>query len=225
LPSTAGIDGTIFWTAPAGFPWEVTLSAGPVPDFSNRASDTSLGAILPQDGKLYPTRLDFRGVSTKPDRTIFDYELDLGNDQRAAFTETVSTFRQPLANGVRRHVEVDLPRGRFVWLNASTADQPPTWVAGPNDSGTLDADTKSAPAHAVLKVQQAGRRYVLHLRGKAAGADWLSIKRGATWSVVLRLPPPGDAVKASADLAVLKPFDDDPQTQDKIAADALAAQN
>jgi mono/diheme cytochrome c family protein len=220
----AGIDGTIFWTAPTGFPWDVTPSAGPTPDFSNRGSDTSLGAILPQDGKLYPTRLDFHAVHPKPDRTIFDYTLDLGDDRQAAFTENVSTFRQPLAIGVRRQAEVSIPRGHFVWLNVSSADQPPAWAAGPQNSGTLDADTQAAPANAVLKIVQGGKRYVLHQRGKLSRADWLATKRGNSWSLAVRIPPPADSARAHLDLVLLKPFDDDPQTQDKVAAEELLKQ-
>jgi mono/diheme cytochrome c family protein len=218
----AGIDGTIFWTAPAGFPWDVTPSAGPIPDFSNRGSDTSLGAILPQDGKLYPTRLDFHAVRPRPDRTIFDYTLDLGEGQHAVFTESIATFRQPLAIGVRREAELAVPRGHFVWLNVSLADQPPIWTAGPQNSGTLDTDNQSAPSSAVLKIVQNGKRYVLHQRGTLSRADWLATKRGNTWSLAVRIPPPADSAKAHLDLVVLKPFDDDPQTQDKVAAEEFA---
>lgn len=218
----AGIDGTIFWTAPAGFPWEVTPSASPVPDFSKRGSDTSLGAIAPHDGKLYPTRLDFRALHTAPDRTAFDYELDLGNNQRGAFTEAVSTFRQSLAIGVRRKIEAAVPRGQFVWFNVSSADQSPVWVNSAKESGTLDAETKTAPASAVLKFQQEGKRYVAHLRGKTSGAEWLAVKRGDRWSVLLRIPSGAEAAKTSLEIVILRPFDDDPQTQEKVAAEELA---
>ena len=217
----ASIDGTIFWTAPAGFPWEVTPSAGPIPDFTDRGSDTSLGAIIPQDGKLHPTRLDFRAVHTHPDRTTFDYVLDLGDERRAAFTETVATFRQSLAIGVRRTAQVAVPRGQFVWLNVGWADRPPDWVARPNESGTLDAETKAAPAHAVLKIVQGGKRFVVHLRGKPDHAEWLAVKRGDRWSVVLRLISSGEPAQSNIDLAILKPVDDDPTTQDKVVVEEL----
>jgi mono/diheme cytochrome c family protein len=217
----AGIDGAIFWTAPAGFPWEITPSASPIPDYSNRGGDTSLGAILPQDGKLYPTRLDFRAVHPKPDCTTFDYDLDLGEGKRAAFQETVSTLRLPLAIGVRRVTESAVPLGHFVWLHVSSADQPPTWVTAGGASGVLDADTKTVPAGAVIKVAQAGKRFVLHQRAKTSHADWLAAKRGDRWSVVLRVPSPGDSTRTFLDVAVLKPFDDDPQTQDKVAGEEL----
>ena len=217
----AGIDGAIFWTAPAGFPWEVTPSASPIPDFSNRDSDTSLGAILPQDGKLYPTRLDFRAVHPRPDRTIFDYDLDLGEGKRAGFRETVSAFRLPLAIGVRRTAEADVPPGHFVWLNVSLADQPPAWIAAGSDSGVLDAESKAAPPGAVLKLVQGGRRYVVHQRGTSSRGDWLATKHGDRWSLVLRIASPEGSARALLDLAVLKPFDDDPRTQDKVAAEEL----
>ena len=213
----AGIDGTIFWTAPAGFPWDVTPSASPVPDFSNRGSDTSLGAIAPQDGKLYPTRLDFRKVHTKLDRTIFEYELGLGDDRKAAFVETVSTLRRPLAVGVRRKTETVVPRGQFLWLNVSLADQPPAWTASANETGALDDEAKAAPAAAVVRFRQGGKRFVAHLRGKDSSAAWLSAKRGDRWSLMLRIPAAGEPASAGVDLVILRPFDDDPQTQEKVA--------
>ena len=108
-----------------------------------------------------------------------------------------------------------------MWLNVSSADQPPTWTAGPQNSGTLDTDNQSAPSSAVLKIVQNGKRYVLHQRGKLSRADWLATKRGNTWSLAVRIPPPADSAKAHLDLVLLKPFDDDPQTQDKVAAEEL----
>ncbi len=215
--SQAGIDGAIFWKAPAGFPWDVTPSASPVPDFSNRGSDTSLGAIAPQDGKLYPTRLDFRKVHTKLDRTIFEYELALGDDRKAALVETVSTLRRPLAVGVRRKTEATVPRGQFLWLHVSFADQPPAWTVSAKELGTLDDESKAAPATAVVRFQQGGKRFVAHLREKDSGAAWLSAKRGDRWSLVLRIPSAGEPPRAGVDLVILRPFDDDPQTQEKVA--------
>jgi mono/diheme cytochrome c family protein len=216
----AGIEGAVFWTAPAGFPWEVTPSASPVPDFSKRGNDTSLGAVAPQDGKLYPSRLDFRKVYTKRDCTTFEYELDLREDRKAAFSETVSTIRRPLAVGVHRQTEALVPRGQFLWLNVSSADQPPRWTATANEAGTLDDETKVAPATAVVRVQQGGKRYVIHLRGMNSQAAWLAAKRGDRWSLILRIPSAGEPARAGVDLVILRPFDDDPQTQEKVADEA-----
>ena len=91
----------------------------------------------------------------------------------------------------------------------------------PQNSGTLDADTQAAPSNAVLKIVQNGKRYVLHQRGKLSRADWLATKRGNIWSLAVRVPPPADSAKARLDLVLLKPFDDDPQTQEKVAAEEL----
>ena len=38
----AKIKGAVFWHAPQGFPWDVSSSAGVVPDFTKRGSDTAL---------------------------------------------------------------------------------------------------------------------------------------------------------------------------------------
>lgn len=218
----AGIEGSVFWTGPAGFPWEVTPSAEPLPDFSKRGDDTTLGAVAPQDGKLYPTRLNFRSYKGAKDRTTFHYDLDLGEGKSAGFSETVSTFRQGLATGVSREATVNVPGGRLVWLNAALADQPPEWQAA-GSSGVLDGETKAAPGNAAIKIVQGGKRLVLHARGASPGAEWLAAKRGNTWSVMLRLPSSGQPPAAKVNLVVLKPLDDQAATTDRVVSEELGA--
>lgn len=217
----AGIDGAIFWSAPAGFPWEVTPSSEPVPDLSGRGTDTTLGAITPQDGQLHPSRLNFRTYRTLGDRTSFEYDLELGQERSSRFTETVATFREGLTTGVSRDVAIVAPAGSIVWLHAAMLDQPPEWEAAASQRGTLDADNKAAPANAVLSGIQDSRRFALHLRGSSPGVEWLSVKRGDRWSLVLRLPTAGDPAQAKLHLVLLKPIDDQEPTTKKVVAEEL----
>ena len=73
----ARIKGPVFWHSPTGFPWDLTVSANSIPDFATHANDTALGAALPQDGKLHPTRLDFHGYRLVDGDPQFRYELRL----------------------------------------------------------------------------------------------------------------------------------------------------
>lgn len=213
----AAIEGAVFWTAPAGFPWEVTGSSAAVPDFSNRGSDTSLGAIAPQDGKLYPTRLNFRKLQSHPDRTTLAYELELGDDRVATFAETVATFRTELAIGITRDFVITTPLGQFVWLSAAMADQPPDWQTADGRRGRLDFGDKTAPGAAVVSFVQNGRRYVVDQRDGSVESDWLAVERGDRWSLVLRVPAHGEPPQTAIHLRLLKPIDDQPPTQARVA--------
>lgn len=217
----AGLEGALFWTAPPGFPWDVTPSAADAPDFSKRGSDTSLGAILPEDGKLYPTRLNFKKIHAFPDRTTFSYELDLDREQTASFVETVAVFRNELATGLSRTIKATAPTGRFLWLNAAVADEAPVWATANGDVGTFDGTPHAAPGSAVIKLVSGGKRFVLHQRNASADSDWLAVKRGDAWSVILRAPVRGTPATAELQLVHLKPLDDQLPTTERVAAQEL----
>ena len=180
------LKGPMFWKSPEGFPWDVTPSSTPIPDFSGREKDVSLGAILTLDAKFQPTRLDFRGYSLTPAGPTFKYELQLDGDQRAKFRETVVSLHTDLANGLVRDATVQTPAGRTVWLNAAAADAAPQWSTPDGHSGQLDEIDKTAPADAVIRCTQAGKPVVLHLRGAPAGTVWQAMKQGGHWAVVVR---------------------------------------
>jgi hypothetical protein len=215
------LEGALFWTAPPGFPWDVTPSASNLPDYSQRGADTSLGAILPEDGKLHPSRVHFRKLKTLPDRTTFHYELDLDEDASASFTETVATFRNDLASGITRDISAAAPQGNFLWLHVAEADEAPTWITRNGKSGRFDGSAHAAPALAVVKLSSGGRRFVLHQRNHAADCDWLAIPQGGSWSVILRCAVQGTPPSAEMQVVVLKPLDDQPVTSDRVAEQEL----
>jgi hypothetical protein len=209
----AGIKGPIFWTAPGGFPWDVTASASPAPDFTGHEADTALGAALPDDGQLHPRRLHFRGYRTGGDGArgngpTFRYELDLPDDRRAKFVESVSPLKSDAAVGVLRVAEVTAPVGGFVWLKVAEADAPPSWQTAAGDRGTLSAARPVAPAEAVLQLTQQGRPLVLRLRHTSAGAGWMVAEQGGKWAVLVRLPCPADGAPATLALALWTPVEE-----------------
>jgi cbb3-type cytochrome oxidase cytochrome c subunit len=199
------LKGPMFWKSPEGFPWDVTPSATPIPDFSGREKDVSLGAILTLDAKFQPTRLDFRGYSLTPDGPTFQYELQLDGDRRAKFRETVVSLHTELANGLLRDATVQAPAGRTVWLNAAAADAAPQWSTPDGHSGQLDEIDKTAPADAVIRCTQSGKPVVLHLRGAPAGTVWQAMKQGGHWAVVVRTSPTGDATESHLVIAIMSP--------------------
>lgn len=201
----ARLKGPVFWHSPAGFPWDVTVSAGAVPDFTGRGTDTSLGAALPYDGKLHPTRLDFRGYHLDEAGPTFRFELQLEGGSRAKFTEQVISLQTPPANGALRRTTAAAPANQTVWLNVATAEQPPHWSTADGKSGQLDSPEKSAPADAVIRVVQEGKPVVVHLRAAPPGAVWLAAKQANHWCLAVRMPAAGDDKPAKLDLAVLCP--------------------
>ncbi len=218
----AGIKGPIFWRSPPGFPWDVTNSAGVVPDFSKRGGDTSLGAELPQDGKLYPTRLDFKGYHLDEAGPTFRYQLQLDPpNTRASFTEQVVALHTDGAGGVLRLATVAAPSGQTVWLQVAVSDRPPKCRSADGATSTLDAPEKSAPAEGVLTCVQQGKPLIVHLRAAPAGGHWLVSRVGGSWSVVLRFPATRDVSPARLNLVELVPVNE-AQASSVIAAEAQA---
>jgi mono/diheme cytochrome c family protein len=204
----AGIKGTMFWTSPEGFPWDVSTSADAPPDFTGRGKDTSLGAELPHDGQLHPTRLHFRGYRTGETAPMFRFELELDEDHNASFSESVSSLNSELAMGVLRETTITAPAGRTIWLNAALADKPPAWQTADGKTGLLDSSGRSAPGSALLNIVQQGKPLLLHLRSVSSGADWCVQERGGKWCLMVRLPTPKDASEARLSLVVLRPNND-----------------
>jgi cbb3-type cytochrome oxidase cytochrome c subunit len=210
------LKGPVFWKSPGGFPWDVTPSSSPIPDFSGRDKDISLGAILKLDAPFQPTRLDFRGYQLTPGGPTFRYELQLGAGERARFHETVVSLHTDLANGVLRDATVETPAGRTVWLNAADADEAPQWTTADGHSGQLDEIDKTAPADAVVRCKQDGKPVLLHLRSAPEGTVWQAMKQGGRWAVVLRDSLNGSATEARLVLAVLCPVN--PAAAEPVAA-------
>ena len=160
-----GLKGPVFWKSPAGFPWDVTESSSPIPDFSGRGSDVSLGAILKLDAKFRcrPVWIS-SGYQLTAGGPTFRYELQLDGGQRAKFHETARSLHTDLADGVLRDATVEAPAGRIVWLNTADADAAPQWSTADGHSGQLDEIDKTAPAEALVRSMQDGKPLLLHLR-------------------------------------------------------------
>ena len=200
----AGIKGATFWTAPEGFPWTVTSSASEIPDYTQRGTDTSLGAELPHDGQLHPVKLHFTGYKTSAVGPEFRYRLDLDNERLAEFTEHVETLAAPSGPGLRREVSVKVPRGQFVWLQVGIPESPPQWLSKTNEQGELkDGETESA-AKALL-IRQGGQVYYLFLKEPDPGAVWLTQQQGNQRRLLLRLPSVGEKGGVSVSLHLWKP--------------------
>jgi hypothetical protein len=204
----ARVKGSIFWRSPAGFPWDVTASAGAVPDFTERGTDTSLGAALPYDGKLHPTRLDFRGYHLDERGPTFRYELQLDGGKKASFTEQVISVHTASANGTLRSATTAAPADQTIWLNAAVAERAPEWTTADGRSGQFDAPEKSAPGDAVLRFMQDGKPIVIHLRTVPAGAVWVAAKQKDKTFLILRLPTAGEGKPVQLQLATLSPVND-----------------
>ncbi len=213
-----GIKGSVFWHSPAGFPWDVTLSPNTVPDFSTHGNDTSLGAALPHDGKLYSTRLDFHGYQLTEHGPTFRYELHLDGDHSATFRERVVSLVASAAgaNGALQNAEVSAPPDRTIWLQAALAETGgggPQWIGPGGTSGQLDAADKTAPADAAIRCVQDGKPLVLHLRAAPPGAVWSVVNHDNQFYVLLHFPAAGPNSPVRLSLAVLSPTGDPAATQ------------
>jgi hypothetical protein len=201
----AQVKGPVFWRSPAGFPWDATSSAGAPPNFSNRGDDTSLGAILPHDGKLHPTRLDFKGYKLTDGGPTFRYELRLDGGHVARFTEQVTGMRVATASGVLRAATVSAPADQLIWLNVAASDQPPEWTTADGRSGKLDKPEQSAPASAIVRCHESARPRVFHLREAPAGGAWIVARQANQWELLLRFAAARDDKPVGLSLIELTP--------------------
>jgi mono/diheme cytochrome c family protein len=208
---SARIKGPVFWHSPAGFPWDLTASPNSIPDFATHANDTRLGAALPQDGKLHPTRLDFHGYRLIDGDPQFRYELHVDGEQSASFAEqivAIAASQGSPANGTLRKAEISAPAERTVWLQAALSEDAPHWTTVDGSSGVLESPDKSAPAEAVLLAKQEGKPLVLHLRSAPSGATWIAAKQNGRYAVLLRFSAAGPTVATRLSLAALSPTGD-----------------
>lgn len=213
--------GPVFWTAPEGFPWDVAASAGVVPDFAGRGSDTALGAELPHDGQLHPSRLRFRGYSVADSGPVFRYVLNLGEGRRAAFRETVRSLETQAAWGAEREFVVTAPAGGVAWLNVAILDGDATWRRGDGRHGTLDDEHPTTPADAVVQVTQQGRPLVLRLRNASDGVAWRLSRQGGATTLLVRVPIGNEPAEGRLTLRLQSPRDDRPETLGTVLAGEL----
>lgn len=211
----AGIKGAIFWTSPAGFPWEVTDSTGVVPDFTNRGKDTAWGAELPHDGQLHPSRLHFKSYSTKSDRPMFQYELDLPDGRKAGFKEQIRSLKDNLSAGVEREFEIQGHPGQFAWFHVARLDSPPEWMVDDARKGTMTIDG-TAPVEGVVIGKMDGKPIVFSIKNCTTNAHWKLVDQGGKSTLVVRIPFEGSPPSCQLKLLIRRPVDELPTTLNEI---------
>lgn len=225
----AGIEGEIFWRSPSGFPWDITSGANELPDFTKRGEDTALGAILPDDKKLHPARIDFLGYRLSPQGPHFEYVLydripDAlgtnvvdGRKQLARFEENVQPFATPTLRGVTRRVSIDAASGSFVWLNAADCETPPTIHRPGSEPQVMQPNEPVVAASVVCEATQNGAPMLITASESAAGSEWVLVKSDSGFRLLLAMPATDQAVHATISVAV--PTETSPEAVQKAVAE------
>ena len=182
----ADLEGNVFWNSPAGFPWDVTPSSDPIPDFAKRANDPVYG-FASTDVKRYDRLVHFRGYkNAAKELPTLNYTFDLGGGQTATFAETLNTLRSDLATGVLRDVVITAPSGNFVWLDVATCDSLPSWRSADGKTGQFAPGEEAVPASASVLTNQQGKPIVLHTRAAPPNAVWVISEKDGKRTLMLR---------------------------------------
>jgi cbb3-type cytochrome oxidase cytochrome c subunit len=215
----ARILGQRFWTAPPGHPWGLTANGKIPPDFLARAKHPAFGHPLPDDPpRSYdgPKAVQFQGYRLAPDgRPTFRYRLDEGG--RGAVLEVAETpapLQSPLANGLSRQLEVQLPRDYHTWFLAGRSTAPPrifthTGQEQKRDGTTEDVGSPTAGQRVVL--YEGVRAVVIEARNWPQGAKWRFVPAQPNgWLALVQIPPPATpgVVRCTVDLWALPKNDD-----------------
>jgi len=216
----AHVLGKIFWTAPAGCPWEITPAEASPPSFAGRAEDGSLGALL-KDSKLHPARYSFGGYSLSAFGPTFRYRI-AAEDGKATLTvaEHLDTLKAEAGQGVLRELKLGIPRGRSAWLHIVESDTEPTLMKAAA-TAPLSNEKQAAEPTSLIRVEQAGQPLLLRVRRSSGAADWISVRSGERYSVLLRVEPSREEEDTELDLALWRPADNEPETWRKLIAEEL----
>lgn len=225
----ARIEGEIFWRAPAGFPWDVTYAVDELPNFTNRGDDTAFGAVLPDDKKLHPTRLDFLGYRLSPQGPQFEYVLydrvpnalgtgvvD-GRKELAHFAENAQPFITPALRGVVRRVALDADAGSIIWFHAADSETLPTVYRKGNDPQAMQADEPLDAASVVCEATQNGAPLLITASEPAAGSQWVAVKSDSGYQLLLAIPAMDQSVRTEIRIAV--PTQTSPEAIQKAVAE------
>jgi hypothetical protein len=214
----AHVLGKIFWTAPPGCPWEVTPTDASAPSFAGRGEEGSLGALL-KDKQLHPSRLTFNGYSLSAFGPTFRYRLAQEDGKPGiSIAEHLDSLRADAGVGVLRELKVGIPKGKVAWLNIVESDVAPSVTRGAA-TAALSGDKQPAEPASLVRVEQAGQPLLLRVRRTNAATDWLTVRSGDHYFVLLRIEPPKD--DAELDLALWKPTDNEPESWRKLVAEEL----
>lgn len=216
----AHVLGKIFWTAPPGCPWEVTPADASAPSFAGRNEDGSLGALL-KDKQLHPSRLTFDGYKLSTFGPTFRYRLAQGDGKPGiTIAEHLDSLRADAGVGVLRELKLGIPKGKVAWLNIVESDVEPSVTRGAV-TATLNGEKQAAEPGTLVRAEQGGQPLLLRVRRANAGADWLTIRSGDRYCVLLRMESPKEDVDTDLDLALWKPTDNEAETWRKLVAEEL----
>lgn len=216
----AGIEGSQVWTAPDGFPWEITrgVSTKP-PDFANRAANTELGATPPDDGQLHPSRLKFGGYRLTPTGPVFSYEYRLEGGRVARFEEAPGTQLGPGCERVVRRFKISAPPSSGVWFLASTSDREPV-AYDPTGQSRAVAAGGLAGANNALVVVRSGAAQIVQLEQHPESAQWVVEKQGESWLLLLTFA--AESAASEAVIVVTLPTDGSPAAVEPLIRRASA---
>ncbi|MBL9123979.1 MAG: c-type cytochrome [Planctomycetaceae bacterium] len=219
----------VCWRSPAGFPWEITAAdSTALPNFAGRANDTSLGAPLPDDAQLHPSRLHFRGYHTDAAGVTFRYDLDLPEKQQASFTERLTTSADELASGIVRQIEVASPSPSQVTLLVADSPRPIVQIlddpARSPPSGAGATEPVSLPGDAQFWIADEAGPVIYRLAQGADSARWSIVQRdGHSWLLLqgkTQAPPESAAADPRARvgfaLEALLPVDASAEGVDRV---------
>ena len=211
--SPAKVLGTRFWTSPLGCPLALSSSGEP-PDFAARAKEPAYGAELPEGEPFTGTPLlRFAGYGTdKAGNPIFRYTLNTEKTP-AEVSEQSEPLRAAVAIGILRRFTIEAPAGLALWLNAGDAKGAPRLLDARGDPLALEwmdgRVTVPAVGRMLVLPQDGEKVIVLALASPPKGAEWRVEKRGASWQVLLRVPPLGEAGKVALEMKVWAPYRDE----------------
>ena len=182
----------IRWRAPGGFPVAITESGSTeLPDFAGRATDPSLGAPLPDDAKLHPSRLHFRGYFADTVGATFRYDLDVLETRFASFTERLTTAADETGGRINRQFEFATPGPKLVTLLLADCAQSIQAML-PDEKQLLAVTPKekaaNLPGEAILLVTDEPGPSLFRLAVPANDAQWQIIERDGRWQLLLKLP-------------------------------------
>ncbi|MBX3413468.1 MAG: c-type cytochrome [Pirellulales bacterium] len=218
----APLEGTIYWTSPPGFPWEITADATTPPDFRGHAGDVSYGAAHPLDSEYHPSRVRFRGYSQGEKAPTFRYEYETDGGGTATFAETIAPVQSAAGQGVERHVEFTAPAGHTTWLYVGTSAKPPVWE---QPDGSPQPSSGAAPtrdANTIVRLDDPAPATWFAVRVAPTGSKWHAVERDGRWDLVLSIPRTKEDALPRLDLEVWRPRQDTPTALEALRRELRA---
>jgi len=216
----AGLEGQVFWQAPAGFPFELTPSTDALADFSGRANDPIFGAQVNEAKPQPASRVQFKGYRTDSARPTMMTNYALANGATAAITESFKPGRTTWALGVERTISITPPDDGVFWCHVAAADQPVLWRSAGGDSGKVEAKSTTLPGSTAVITTFQGRTAVAVVKNTVAGTAWYVSSKDGKSQLVLGVPVK-KGVASEFTLGHWSPLDDKANTAETSAQTLL----